>query len=137
MDKKVCSFLKEERNRLNYSQKYIADFLGMSVKQVGRWESSVAISADKLALLAELGFDVQYVITGVYSGQSTFNPAIHKRAIDILAKFIAASGRTIKHPDKFYAVSMEIYKVIEQAENQGQEVDQTEVGAKVISLFAA
>jgi len=67
MDIKVCSFLKKERNRLNLSQKYIADFLDMSVKQVGRWESTVAISADKLALLAELGFDVQYIVTGVYS----------------------------------------------------------------------
>jgi transcriptional regulator with XRE-family HTH domain len=137
MDKKVCCFFKEERKRLNYSQKDIADFLGMSVKQVGRWESSVAISADKLALLADLGFDVQYVVTGNYSGQSSFNPAIHKRAIDILAKFIAASGRNIKHPDKFYAVSMEIYKVIERAEKEEQEIDQAVIGGKVISLFAA
>jgi transcriptional regulator with XRE-family HTH domain len=67
VDIKVCYFFKEERKRLNLSQKNIADFLDMSTKQIGRWESSVAISADKLALLAELDFDVLFVITGMRS----------------------------------------------------------------------
>ncbi|MDO6488256.1 hypothetical protein Q4503_11125 [Colwellia sp. 6_MG-2023] len=32
-----------------------------------RWESGAPIPSDKLCLLAELGFDVQYIVTGVRS----------------------------------------------------------------------
>ncbi|MFP3352285.1 S24 family peptidase [Pseudoalteromonas sp. SIMBA_153] len=67
----VCELFKEERSKLSFSQKSIADFLGMSSKQVGRWESEIAIPADKLSLLAELGFDVNYILTGNRSPNSS------------------------------------------------------------------
>lgn len=63
-DINVCELFKEERKRLNLSQKDIADFLGMSSKQVSRWESQIAIPSDKLSLLSGLGFDVHYILTG-------------------------------------------------------------------------
>nr|MDC2855421.1 S24 family peptidase [Ningiella sp. W23] len=54
---------------MNLSQKEIADFLGMSSKQISRWETQIAIPSDKLALLSGLGFDTNYIITGI-SGDS-------------------------------------------------------------------
>ncbi|MEM5546980.1 LexA family transcriptional regulator [Pseudoalteromonas fuliginea] len=63
-DINVCHLFKKERNRLNLSQKDIADFLGMSSKQVSRWETQIAIPSDKLSLLAGIGFDVNFVLTG-------------------------------------------------------------------------
>jgi phage repressor protein C with HTH and peptisase S24 domain len=63
-DVNVCELFKEERNRLNLSQKNIADFLGMSSKQVSRWETQIAIPSDKLSQLSGLGFDVNYILTG-------------------------------------------------------------------------
>ncbi|TVU86083.1 LexA family transcriptional regulator [Pseudoalteromonas neustonica] len=64
-DINVCELFKKERNRLNLSQKEIADFLGMSSKQISRWETQIAIPSDKLALLSGLGFDTNYIITGI------------------------------------------------------------------------
>jgi len=63
-DINVCELFKKERKRLNLSQKEIADFLGMSSKQVSRWEAQIAIPSDKLSLLSGFGFDVNYIITG-------------------------------------------------------------------------
>ena len=63
-DINVCELFKKERKRLNLSQKEIADFLGMSSKQVSRWETQIAIPSDKLSLLSGFGFDVNYIITG-------------------------------------------------------------------------
>ncbi|MAD90277.1 MAG: hypothetical protein CMK64_11275 [Pseudoalteromonas sp.] len=60
----VCTLFKEERKRLKLNQKVVADFLKMSTKQVSRWESNIPIPSDKLAVLVELGFDVNYVLTG-------------------------------------------------------------------------
>ncbi len=74
-DINVCELFKEERNRLNLSQKKIADFLGMSSKQVSRWESQIAIPADKLSLLTGLGFDVNYIITGNSSNSLSLIPS--------------------------------------------------------------
>lgn len=63
-DIKVHYRLLEERKRLNLKQMDVATFLNMSSKQIGRWESKIAIPTDKLIELAEIGFDIQYVLMG-------------------------------------------------------------------------
>jgi transcriptional regulator with XRE-family HTH domain len=64
-DINVCSRLGEERKRLNVNQNKIADYCGVSIKTVGRWEKNIPIPADKLSLLAQLGYDITYILTGV------------------------------------------------------------------------
>ena len=64
MDNNVFFRLKNERLRLNLGQSDIADATDVSLKTVQRWEKEVAIPSDKLALLANCGIDVQYVVTG-------------------------------------------------------------------------
>ncbi|WP_460861033.1 helix-turn-helix domain-containing protein [Rheinheimera gaetbuli] len=64
MDTNVYSRLREERVRLNLSQADVASAVDMSVKQVGRWETSIAIPSDKLEVLSRIGFNVNYVVTG-------------------------------------------------------------------------
>ncbi|MCU4395942.1 helix-turn-helix domain-containing protein [Acinetobacter junii] len=64
MDNNVFYRLKNERLRLNLGQSDIADATDVSLKTVQRWEKEVAIPSDKLALLANCGIDVQYVVTG-------------------------------------------------------------------------
>lgn len=64
MDNNVFFRLKNERLRLNLGQSDIADATDVSLKTVQRWEKEVAIPSDKLALLANCGIDVQYIVTG-------------------------------------------------------------------------
>lgn len=67
------SFLKKERERLGILQKEIIDTCGVSKGTVIRWESGDAIPSDKLGKLMPLGFDIQYICTGVRSGAEGSN----------------------------------------------------------------
>jgi len=61
----VCTRLGSERKRLNLNQNKVAEYCKVNIKSVGRWEKNIPIPADKLALLAQLGYDITYVLTGV------------------------------------------------------------------------
>ncbi len=64
-DTNVCLRLGGERKRLHLNQNKVATYCDVSVKTVGRWEKSIPIPADKLSLLAQLGYDITYILTGV------------------------------------------------------------------------
>ena len=64
-DTSVCLRLGEERKRLGLNQNKVASYCEVSVKSVGRWEKNIPIPADKLALLAQLGYDMTFILTGV------------------------------------------------------------------------
>jgi transcriptional regulator with XRE-family HTH domain len=64
-DTSVCLRLGEERKRLRLNQGKVATYCEVSIKSVGRWEKNIPIPADKLALLAQLGYDINYILTGV------------------------------------------------------------------------
>lgn len=64
-DTNVCLRLGEERKRLNLNQNKVAVYCEVSVKSIGRWEKNIPIPSDKLALLAQLGYDITYILTGV------------------------------------------------------------------------
>ena len=64
-DINVCTRLGEERKRLNLNQNKVAAYCEVSIKTVGRWERNIPIPADKLALLAQLGYDISYILTNV------------------------------------------------------------------------
>lgn len=64
-DTSVCLRLGEERKRLGLNQNKVASYCEVSVKSVGRWEKNIPIPADKLALLAKLGYDITFILTGV------------------------------------------------------------------------
>ena len=59
--------LKEERNRLKITQQAVAEQCNTTVQTVRRWEKVPTIPMEKLAGLVWLGFDVQYVLTGLRS----------------------------------------------------------------------
>lgn len=59
--------LREERARLGLTQQEIADAVNVHVKTVRRWESQVAIPLDAMVPLLAIGYDVQYVASGVRS----------------------------------------------------------------------
>ncbi|MCZ5683311.1 helix-turn-helix transcriptional regulator [Escherichia coli] len=81
-DKNVTWFtIKEERNRLGFSQSEFAELVGASYKSQLRWEKDEsAPGADALAIWATLGLDVLYVVTG-QRGDATTN-AIPKMSPD-------------------------------------------------------
>ena len=64
-DTNVCLRLGEERKRLSLNQNKVAAYCEVSVKTIGRWEKTIPIPADKLALLAQLGYDITYILTGI------------------------------------------------------------------------
>ena len=70
-DTNVCLRLGEERKRLSLNQNKVAVYCEVSVKTVGRWEKNIPIPADKLALLAQLGYDITYILTGVKLSSQT------------------------------------------------------------------
>lgn len=59
--------LREERARLGLSPQQVADAASVSVKTVRRWESHVAMPIDAMIPLLGIGYDVQYVASGVRS----------------------------------------------------------------------
>lgn len=59
--------LREERARLGLTQQEVADAADVHVKTVRRWESQVAIPLDAMIPLLAIGYDVQYVASGVRS----------------------------------------------------------------------
>lgn len=63
--------LKEERERLAWSQAVLAEVATVSKRSVAAWESGeTAPGADVLALLSVKGVDVLYVLTGQRTPQA-------------------------------------------------------------------
>ena len=60
--------LKEERLRAGLSQKKMGELCGVSHQAAQNWEGRNPIPVEHLAVLAEHGFDGQYILTGVRSG---------------------------------------------------------------------
>ena len=58
------SFLLQERIRLGLKPKNVYDFLGVDKSTYYRWEQGKSVSSDALSLLADLGFDLNFVVTG-------------------------------------------------------------------------
>ncbi len=61
------NFLKSDREYLGFQQKEIFEKIAVNKGTFIRWESGKSIPSDKLALLADIGFDVQYIVTGIRS----------------------------------------------------------------------
>lgn len=61
---------------MGYSQADIADRTEVTAKTVGRWEKLIGIPADKLEVLGGSGFDTQYIVTGVRSGNVPFRDKV-------------------------------------------------------------
>ena len=58
-------FLTEERNRLNLKAKDEAEFVGVAIPPQSNYENGKrSPDAEYLAKLTELGFDINYVLTG-------------------------------------------------------------------------
>ena len=59
--------LREERARLGLTQQEVADTANVHVKTVRRWESQVPMPLDAMVPLLAIGYDVQYVASGLRS----------------------------------------------------------------------
>ena len=65
----VGARLKEERERLEWSQAALAEAAGASRRAVVAWEAGATVpGADALATLARHGYDVLYIVVGQRSG---------------------------------------------------------------------
>lgn len=64
--------LREERERLGYSQPELAGFASTTKQTLFSWESGHSSpKADQLSVLADKGVDVYYVLTGQRLGTAT------------------------------------------------------------------
>ncbi|MER2490675.1 helix-turn-helix domain-containing protein [Catenovulum sediminis] len=131
------SFLLSERERLGLKQKDVFESIGVNKATYYRWESGNPIPSDKLNELSKLGFDVNYVVTGQRGSAATINKHNYDRAMRIVMLYVIKSGREVADPDIFVQVVNEVYQIIESCEQDNKELDQVEIGAKVINLFAA
>lgn len=131
------SFLLSERERLGLKQKDVFEFIGVNKATYYRWESGNPIPSDKLNELSKLGFDVNYVVTGKRGSANSINKNNYDRAMRIVMLYAIKTDRQIADADMFVQVVNEVYQVLEKCDQEDQEVDQIEIGAKVIRLFAA
>ncbi len=60
----ISERLKSERKRLRLTQTDAAQMCDVSSRTLLRWEKGTPIPSDKLLILHENNFDVQYIITG-------------------------------------------------------------------------
>lgn len=65
MNDDIFSRLKEERQRHRLTISDLAAHADNSESAVKRWEKDTPIPGDKLAMLADIGFDTQYILMGV------------------------------------------------------------------------
>lgn len=103
MDLNVSNRLKNERVRLNLTQKEVADSTNMSTKSIARWEAGIPIPSDKLVILASLGFDVDYILTGQHK-LMPFGSALGDFEV----------GGAIKQLTQQQGISLEEQKILEQ-----------------------
>ncbi len=130
--------LKEERLKTGLNQTQFAELAGVKKLSQSYYETGKRKpDVEYLALAEKLGCDIQYIVTGQRSFSDDFDFSIQKRAIDLVAKYIQRSGRELLHPELFYPVAMEIYQIIKQTEDNDEELDPIDLGAKVIPLFTA
>lgn len=81
--------LKEERERLGFSQIEFAESAGTTRKTLFNWENGTGgPTPEVLATWAALGVDVQYVVTGQRQGQGIGESAVFQavlNAVDLLS----------------------------------------------------
>ncbi|MGS3468257.1 MULTISPECIES: helix-turn-helix domain-containing protein [Citrobacter] len=100
--------LKEERNRLGFSQSEFAELVGASYKSQLRWEKDEsAPGADALSVWAGIGLDVLYVVTGQRSITHTNIPKTSPEKQELMDAFDAMS------PEQRRAI-LEVGKVLTQ-----------------------
>lgn len=75
MNHEIAMRWTAERARLGFSQADIARKLGVSRESVRKWENGLGIpNSEALAVAFHLGFDIQYVLTGVAAHRPTNAP---------------------------------------------------------------
>ena len=131
------SFLQQERKRLGITASEVQQCIDVGRSTYTRWESGNPIPSDKLNELAKLGFDINFVVTGEHNSAHSLNKNNYQRAMRIVMLYVVKSGREVKDADLFVQVVNEVYQVIEQCEQESKEVDQVDIGTKIINLFAA
>ena len=107
----ACSRLEEERERLGLTRAGVAEELGVDRTTVQRWEKAIAVPADKLGALARMGFDAQYVVTGVRSENARriadervsyeVEPVLSRDELRLLRRF-----RELSEPGRAQALKM-------------------------------
>lgn len=63
----MVNYLQLDRKRLGLTANSVYEKIAIGRSTYTRWEAGSPIPSDKLALLGELGFDVQFIVTGVES----------------------------------------------------------------------
>ena len=63
----IAARFRDERERLRLTQAQVAKAAGVSRNAAMAWERGAAVPAHALAQLSAVGFDPQYVVTGVRS----------------------------------------------------------------------
>jgi transcriptional regulator with XRE-family HTH domain len=64
-EKNIWDRLRGERQRLKLDLADAARVTGVSISGYRRWEVDRVVPGDALAALADAGFDIQYIVTGV------------------------------------------------------------------------
>ena len=101
--------LKEERERLGYSQTDFAELGGASKNSQIAWEKGAAFpNARVLSAIAAVGADVAYILTGQRTAPPTTQPAgISHREAALLANYRACGEEDQRAIDRVALVGAE------------------------------
>lgn len=83
--------MQEERKRLRLVAADVCESAGVGRATYTRWEAGSPIPSDKLAILAELGFDIQFVVTGKRKG---IDEAKLRDSLEVVFDVLAALKET-------------------------------------------
>ncbi|NSY36518.1 XRE family transcriptional regulator [Pseudoalteromonas sp. JC28] len=122
--------LQAERKRLGLSPTEVADKISVGLATYYRWEAGKAIPSDKLADLAKLGFDVNFIVLGTHSASSNSTVGLTREQLSrSLTTFLFNTGQLgllnkSESTDVSSLVDMAIY-TIEQEIGENLESDRT------------
>ncbi|PRO74922.1 hypothetical protein C6Y40_03765 [Alteromonas alba] len=90
------NLLKAERERLGLKQSQVFEHIGVSKGTFIRWEQDAPIPSDKLAGLASLGFDINYVVTG----KRSVNTKRVAEIVELIESLLVEHGRHVSPKGK-------------------------------------
>ncbi|WP_462171110.1 helix-turn-helix transcriptional regulator [Pseudoalteromonas xiamenensis] len=126
----MITFLREERDRLGLTQAQVADKIEVGKATYVRWEQGSPIPSDKLADLAKLGFDINFIVLGTRAIGSNSSTKISREQLSrSLTAFLFNTGqlgllKKSESTDVSALVDMAIY-TIEQEVGENFELAQT------------
>ena len=108
------SFLQQERKRLGITASEVQKCIDVGRSTYTRWESGNPIPSDKLNELSKLGFDINFVVTGI---RSSIDENALADCVEILEEVISETKRHFSAVQKAKIIAVLYEEYTEDAQS--------------------